>query len=195
MGPLAARGEPNLMLDQSLPKAPGHAALRRGRVSEAHHVYLVTFTTAQRRALFADAELARCAIAALLDRRSWERSDLLAWVLMPDHWHGLVELGPRDSLPALVRQLKCCASRRVRAAMHGLPVLDAVWAQAYHDHALRREESLIDAARYVVMNPVRAGLVRDVREYPHWGAVWAGGSVAGAGTGAESRDLWLEGGL
>ncbi|MGJ7902136.1 REP-associated tyrosine transposase [Lysobacter sp. 1R34A] len=179
------------MLDRSLPKAPGHAALRRGRVSEAHHVYLVTFTTAQRRALFADAELARCAIAALLDRRSWERSTLLAWVLMPDHWHGLVELGPRDSLPALVRQLKCCASRRVRAAMYGLPVLDAVWAQAYHDHALRREESLIDAARYVVMNPVRAGLVDDVRAYPHWGAVWSGDAGVGADEGDGDAGLWL----
>ena len=27
-------------------------------------------------------------------------------------------------------------------------------------------------ARYVVTNPVRAGLVDNIMEYPHWDAVW-----------------------
>ncbi|KRB03553.1 hypothetical protein ASD86_20285 [Lysobacter sp. Root690] len=146
--------------------------MRRGRACEAHRIYLLTFVTEQRLPWFADAHLAEAAIGALLDARSWRHSTLLAWVLMPDHWHGVVELGPGDSVPALARQLKCSSSRRVRAAL-GAVVPSAVWAQAYHDRALRREEALLAEARYVVMNPVRAGLVRRVREYPYWGAVWA----------------------
>lgn len=149
----------------------GHAALRRSRVSQAGRVYRLTFVTEQRHPWFADPRLGEAAVSALLDARSWRHSTLLAWVLMPDHWHGLVELDERDCLPALARQLKCASSRRVRAAL-GPMVPAAVWARAYHDRALRREEALVSAARYVVMNPVRAGLVARVREYPFWGAVW-----------------------
>jgi len=149
--------------------APGHAALRRGRASESHHIYLVTFATAHRRPLFADQALACIAAEALLDARAWERSKLLAWVLMPDHWHGLIELGDGELLSALMRRLKSNSSRLLRQQA---PALKVVWARAYHDHALRREASLIHVARYVVMNPVRAGLVRRVRDYRYWGAVW-----------------------
>jgi len=48
----------------------------------------------------------------------------------------------------------------------------AIWQAGYHDHALRKEEDIRDVARYIVMNPVRAGLVRSVREYPLWDAKW-----------------------
>ncbi|UHQ23809.1 transposase [Lysobacter sp. 5GHs7-4] len=130
----------------------------------------MTFTTDRRRPVFADDALSAAATDALLDLRLWARSRLLAWALMPDHWHGLVELGPWETLPDLIRRLKANTSRRVRETAPGL----VVWAAGYHDRALRYEESVLDAARYVVMNPVRAGLVRRVRDYRYWGAVWAG---------------------
>ena len=41
----------------------------------------------------------------------------------------------------------------------------AVWASAYHDRALRKDEGLVAMARYVVMNPVRAGLVAAPHEF------------------------------
>lgn len=157
------------MVNDCLP-TPGHAALRRGRYSEPHRAYLLTFATQGRQPLFANATLADTASTALLDRRLWARSQLLAWVLMPDHWHGLMVLGPWQTLPDLVRGLKCNSSRLVRAAT---PAVAQVWAAAYHDRAVRRDEALVDAARYVVLNPVRAGLVQRVHDYRYWGAVWA----------------------
>ncbi|MFP3408382.1 transposase, partial [Pseudomonas sp. SIMBA_065] len=47
-----------------------------------------------------------------------------------------------------------------------------IWQPGYQDHALRREERLVHVARYIVANPLRAGLVKSVRDYPHWDAVW-----------------------
>ena len=145
----------------------GHAALRRGRASLAGQVYLITFSTRDRLPLFATPEVAMEASRALADPRIWVRSRLLAWVLMPDHWHGLVELGRQDYLPSLVQRLKSNSTRHLRQAG-----VDRVWARAYHDRALRQEEAQVDAARYVVLNPVRAGLVRRVGDYPYWDAVW-----------------------
>ena len=47
-----------------------------------------------------------------------------------------------------------------------------VWQDGFHDHALRREEDLRAAARYVVANPLRAGLVETIGQWPLWDAVW-----------------------
>jgi hypothetical protein len=40
---------------------------------------------------------------------------------------------------------------------------------------VRAEEDLRDAARYIVANPVRAGLCTHVKDYPLWDAVWLKG--------------------
>jgi REP element-mobilizing transposase RayT len=148
---------------------PGSKALRIGRTSIAGQVYLVTFVTSSRRPLFLDETTARTCVDTLLDTRSWTRSRLLAWVLMPDHWHGLVHLGEGDDLSNLVRRLKASSSRRVRLAR---PDIAGVWERGFHDRALRHEDGLVDLARYVVMNPVRARLVRRMRDYPYWDAIW-----------------------
>jgi REP element-mobilizing transposase RayT len=103
------------------------------------------------------------------DPRLWRASELLAWVLMPDHWHGLLVPADVETLSALVRRLKANTARQVRL---GAPAIETVWARGFHDHALRRDETLVDVARYIVRNPVRAGLVSRVGEYPFWDAVW-----------------------
>lgn len=93
----------------------------------------------------------------------------MAWVLMPDHWHGVLELGEGGRLASVINALKTNSARHIRKDIPGKPT---VWARGYHDRALRTGESLVDVARYVVMNPVRAGLVRRVGDYPFWDAVW-----------------------
>ena len=149
---------------------PHSRHLRTGRHSRSGQVYLVTFTTAGRNRYFRDAGLADAAVRAFLDPRLWTESGLLAWVLMPDHWHGLLELGDGDSLSRRIQSLKANSARCV----HRAGLVDArVWATGFHDRALRSEEGLEDMARYLVLNPVRAGLVARARDYPYWDAIWA----------------------
>jgi REP element-mobilizing transposase RayT len=70
----------------------------------------------------------------------------------------------------LVNRLKSASARAANRMSHrnGAP-----WAGAFHDHALRAEEDLLRSARYVIANPVRAGLVQRVGDYLFWNAVWA----------------------
>ena len=77
---------------------PGHLALRRGRVSTPGRIYLVTFATHDREPMFADHDAGRACARAITDPQLWPNSRLLAWVLMPDHWHGLLSLGDNDEL-------------------------------------------------------------------------------------------------
>lgn len=147
----------------------GYACLRKGRVSEAGQIYLVTFTTCARQRLFEDPDCARIAAQALIDPQLWRGSRLLAWVLMPDHWHGLIELGVEDTLSGRVQKLKSNMARQVRRSRPGM---ETVWEKGFHDKALRVEQAVLGSARYIVCNSLRAGLVKRVGDYPYWNAVW-----------------------
>ena len=87
---------------------------------------------------------------------------------MPDHWHGLLQLG-EESLGRTMHRFKSGVSR----AIHDAGATEArPWERSFHDHALRREEDIKVIARYLVTSPVRAGLVDCVLAYPYWDAIW-----------------------
>lgn len=147
--------------------------LRKGRTSIPGHVYFITSVTHDRTPAFTNPEAARALIAAMkfADEKSWCRT--LAFVVMPDHLHWLLQLGERKSLPQLV------GSVRQRAASNLAEQLNhPMWQRGFHDHAVRAEEDLRQLARYIVANPLRAGLVPDIGEYPWWDAVWVEDSVS-----------------
>lgn len=148
---------------------PGHTALRSGRCSLPQQIYLVTATTAGRQPLFAQWPSACAACRTLIQPVLWRGSRLLCWTLMPDHWHALLQVGDADTLSGVVNRVKSSVARAVNATLQRKGQL---WAKSFHDHALRSEEDLLQVARYVVANPMRAGLVRSVRDYPFWDAVW-----------------------
>lgn len=47
-----------------------------------------------------------------------------------------------------------------------------LWQPGFHDRVLRAEDDLVAVARYVVANPIRAGLSRSFGGYPFRDAVW-----------------------
>jgi hypothetical protein len=47
-----------------------------------------------------------------------------------------------------------------------------IWQAGYCDRAMRKDDDLLNTARYIIANPVRAGLAPNVGEYPHWDAIW-----------------------
>mgnify|MGYP001815378511 FL=1 len=89
---------------------------------------------------------------------------MLAFCVMPDHVHVIV-LNRKHPLQSVVRLIK----RETTQALWRLGVPRPLWQRGYYDHAIRRNEGLFKTIRYVLMNPVRAGLAEDWREYP-----WAG---------------------
>lgn len=48
----------------------------------------------------------------------------------------------------------------------GLGVDAPIWQRGYHDHALRDDEDYFVRIQYLVNNPVRAGLVERIEDYP-----------------------------
>ncbi|MGH8491850.1 MAG: REP-associated tyrosine transposase [Moraxellaceae bacterium] len=145
------------------------ARLRLGRHSGAHHIYLVTTVTRERNPAFSRFECSRLLIQNMHILECSGHVPSLAFVVMPDHLHWLFRLYPGYRLESVLQRLKgrsAVAINRLQGSR------GAFWQDGYHDHALRKDADMLAIARYIVMNPVRAGLVRSVREYPHWDAVW-----------------------
>ncbi len=140
----------------------GHK-LREGRYSQQHQRYLVTTVTRNRIPWFRDTQLARLASRHCLGMDDQGACNTLCFVVMPDHLHWLFDLSGKYSLSQTVGMLKSQISRAV-----GQPI----WQRGFHDHAVREEENTLAIARYIVANPLRAGITKSVRYYPYWYAVW-----------------------
>lgn len=138
-------------------------ALRIGRYSESGRIYLITTATASRRPVFDDFTWARGVVAEMRRLAEAGRVASLAWVVMPDHLHWLLQLGEHADLSATIRALKGRSAHRL-----GCPL----WQRGFHDRALRKDDDLPTAARYIIANPLRAGLVTRLGDYPHWDAIW-----------------------
>lgn len=150
-----------------------YSSLRIGRVSIPGQVYLVTTVTAGRHCWFADLYLGRIVVCAMRSLDMERVTHTLAFVVMPDHVYWLLELRGTASLSAIIQLFK---GRCVRVLNGRLRRHASVWQPAFHDHAVRNDESLRMPARYVIMNPVRAGLVKRVGDYSLWDAVWVLGN-------------------
>jgi REP element-mobilizing transposase RayT len=97
---------------------------------------------------------------------------------MPDHWHGLVELDEGAELSRVMQRFKGVLSRRIGQCMD---LNGPLWMHGYHDHALRQDESYRTVARYIIANPVRAGLVSHPYDWPYWDAWFVGEPEANRG--------------
>jgi len=67
-----------------------------------------------------------------------------------------------------MNRFKSVTSKRLRQAEQTA----RIWARGFHDHALRRDEDIRAAARYIIANPLRAKLVGQTGDYPYWDCVW-----------------------
>ena len=113
----------------------------------------------------------------------------LAWVVMPDHLHWLIQLKHRSNEfdptglirvnefdpTALSRVVKTLKARSALAVNRYLCRRGSLWQRAYYDRAARKDDDIRQMARYIVANPLRAGLVRHIGDYPHWDCIWMTG--------------------
>ena len=88
---------------------------------------------------------------------------------MPDHLHWILTLRNNTSLATTVGIVKAHSARQINDA---LGRSGPVWQRGYFDHAIRNEEDLVDISRYIVTNPLRAGLVDGIGDYSLWDSVW-----------------------
>jgi putative transposase len=102
--------------------------------------------------------------------------ELYAYCFMPDHVHLLLLGIDRADVIAFVRDFK---QRSGFACNRLFRRRGVFWQKSYYDHVLRGDEEIESVAKYIWGNPVRAGLVDEVRNYPFSGSLVFGDEVLG----------------
>ena len=141
-------------------------------------MYFITMNTRWRQKLFGRIRGDRVELNPLgeIVHEEWVASaeirdniSLDAFVVMPDHFHGLIRIlrtvssrprqpvGSRlmpDSIGSIMGQFKSQCTRRIRRHQ-GEPTL-RVWQRNYYDRIVRDEEELARIRRYIIENPRKA---------------------------------------
>jgi REP-associated tyrosine transposase len=130
------------------------------------HRYFLTFCTADRHRAFTEAAGVNVVRGQFLRAADRHLVALVAYCFMPDHVHLLVEGTREDSeLKGFQSAAKQYSGFHYKAQF-GRPL----WQRYGFERALRSEESTIDVVRYILANPVRAGLAGRVDEYSFSGS-------------------------
>jgi len=131
--------------------------------------YFVTFCTFDRRDVLSDVVTAQSVLSQFRRTSRRNKFAILAYCLMPNHVHLLVEgRTARSDLRGYIKALKQSSGQRYAA--HAKRPL---WQEGYYDRVLRPDDDVTTVARYIVDNPVRAGLARAAADYPFVGSdVW-----------------------
>jgi putative transposase len=115
---------------------------------------------------FVQPQFAKIAVECLLGQREANSCEVDVYVVMPDHVHAVVTpVRPGASSLTFIDRFKGSCSFEMRKAGWNGPV----WQKRSFDHAIRKDEDLVNVGRYILGNPVRAGLSSSVDEY-----LWSG---------------------
>lgn len=128
-------------------------------------VYFITICTANKKPYFYDDKIAAVLVDEMEFRRNSKEIKLFCYCIIPDHLHILLSLNAdyNKGLQNWVSAFKRYTSRVINQS-HGIKSL---WQKNFYDHIVRKEESLLKVAKYIVNNPVRKGMVSIWEEYPH----------------------------
>ena len=131
------------------------------------HRYFLTICVLNRAAVFTANERVEPMLRQFLRTCNDRLFAGIAYCFMPDHLHALVE-GTRDDsdFKEFVRIFKQRSSYRWKRQMG-----TELWQRGFNDRVLRADEDMVTVARYLLNNPVRAGLVQSAHDYPFLGSL------------------------
>lgn len=107
---------------------------------------------------------AECAshVEATLLRRDGEQYRLIAWCVMPNHVHAVIEQFEGSPLSTVVQAWKSAAAHAINPAIGRSGRL---WRREYFDRFMRDNDHLSTTIAYVEENPVKAGLAADPAQW------------------------------
>ena len=100
-------------------------------------------------------------------------------VVMPDHVHMVFTpftdaIGNVFGLAEIMNGIKGASAHSINKLLQRK---GHVWEKEYFDRILRKEESLVEKAEYICMNPVRKGIANSQDEYPWLWREWVEGKI------------------
>ena len=116
-----------------------------------------------RQPIFASTADYEALLALLAENAAKFRVALHAYVLMGNHFHLLATPNTADGLPQLMQAV---GRRYVRYFNDSQQRSGTLWEGRYKSTLIQTERYLLACMAYIDLNPVRAGLVAEPRDYP-----------------------------
>ncbi|MBL8544248.1 MAG: transposase [Hyphomonadaceae bacterium] len=92
-----------------------------------------------------------------------DRYAMIAWCVMPNHVHVVLEPRGDHALSQIIKSWKAFTAARINKT---LGRVGRLWAPDYFDRFMRSEEHLTTTIAYVENNPVAAGLCSSAADWP-----------------------------
>ena len=133
------------------------------------HRYFLTFCTHHRRCYFVATAIVELTRTQILRAAVEQTFAVIAYCFTPDHLHLLVQGDAEGAdLKQFIRMSKQYSAFYVARSLES----QRLWQRFSFERVLRSNEETWSVAKYIVNNPVRAGLVSHPAEYPFWGSAW-----------------------
>ena len=131
--------------------------------------YSLRFCTYRRERLFESPANVSHTLAQIRRTACEELFALLAYCFMPDHLHLVVE-GTEESSD--LRRFVKVSKQRAAYVLRKERGITTTWQEGYYERVLRSDQATNVVVRYVLENPVRAGMVARAEDYPFGGAMF-----------------------
>jgi putative transposase len=127
------------------------------------YVYFITTCTFGKEKFFISDGFAQTVVNTIIFGRTESWYYLLAYVVMPNHLHLLI--APKNrKVPSIMMSIKGYTSRKINIIANRS---GKIWQDGYIDFPMDNRRAAIEKINYIEQNPVRAGLVKDIVEYPY----------------------------
>ncbi|MDP2389703.1 MAG: transposase [Acidobacteriota bacterium] len=130
------------------------------------HRYFLTWCCFERQGLFSDPQVVALATSQILRACEPCGIEIVAYCFMPDHLHMLLE-GARPDADG--RRFFSLAKQYAGYA-HSQAYGRRLWQRYGYDHVVRSDQTSRGVSRYILENPIRAGLAKTAGDWPHSGA-------------------------
>jgi len=131
------------------------------------HRYSLTFCADRRQKLFTTQDVVDLVLEQITRAAAEYQFEITTYCFMPDHLHLVVEGKGADSdAKQFIARAKQYSGFYYKQA-HG----STLWQRYGFEHVLRDDELTLVVAKYILENPVRAGLVEQVENYPFLGSL------------------------
>lgn len=126
------------------------------------HPHFITNMTYERRPIIIDnIDLLWEAVETILQKDDF---GLMAWVILPDHFHFLIDV-KKSNISKILQRIKLSYSVRLRNR-YGFDY-GKVWQNGFWDHIIRDEKDLNSHLNYIHYNPIKHGLINNPFDYEH----------------------------
>lgn len=136
--------------------------VRLRRYKSENTPFFITTLTYRTQKFFLNKNRAEVVIDYIYRAKERMINYLLAFVIMPEHLHLLIVPQNEYSISQIMLFIKKGSSRIIHIKED---TSGHLWSKRFFDKGIRSEQELLKTIEYIHNNPVKAGLVKEARDY------------------------------